>query len=305
MRFYSSVAVDTTLTVAVNSAATSFQVASTTGWPVSFPFTAHIDLGTSNEEIVEVTAAASLTWTVTRGVDGSSPISHSLGATVVHGVSARDFSETQTHMAATTNVHGTGVSSAVVGTTDAQTLTNKTLTSPTVNTPTVTNPTINSGGTWNGSPTLVTPTIASLTNAQHNHSNAAGGGSTLTSPTINTPSITTPAITSAGTWAGNPTFSGQPSIADLTNIQHDHSATSKGGAIPQASVTSLVSALATLTNTSVRVYASNAARDAAISSPTEGYSPTRLTHTSCGCTSPHGFPLLARCLARGSYEPLT
>ena len=230
MRYYSSVAVDTTLTVAVNTSATTFQVASSTGWPVSFPFTAHIDLGTASEEIVEVTNASGTTWTVSRGIDGSSPISHSVGATVVHGVSARDFSETQTHMAASTGVHGVAGGSSVVGTTDTQTLTNKTLTSPTINggslnsaaitgstftNPSISNPTITGGGSWAGSPTIATPTIASFVNMQHNHSNAAGGGSTLTSPTIATPAITTPTITSGGSWAGSPTIT-SPTISGPT-----------------------------------------------------------------------------------------
>jgi hypothetical protein len=56
---------------------------------------------------------------------------HNTTAVIKHGVSARDYSDSRDHEAATTNVHGLAVSSAVVGTTDTQTLTNKTLTAPT------------------------------------------------------------------------------------------------------------------------------------------------------------------------------
>lgn len=61
-------------------------------------------------------------------------MAHSTGATARHGVSARDFTEPQTHIAGTNNVHG--VTGNVVGSTDTQTLTNKDLTSGTNTFPT-------------------------------------------------------------------------------------------------------------------------------------------------------------------------
>lgn len=229
-RYYSSNAVETTLTSPISNSATTIQVASVTGYPTSFPFTIQVELGTSNEEIIEVTNVAGTTLTVVRGVDGSSALSHSAGATVVHGVSARDFREPQEHLGEDLGIHGLGPSTAVVGTDTVQTLSNKTLTSP----------------------VLLTPTIADLTNVQHDHSGASDGGSAL--GTIGAPVTLggAPALTdytnaghnhsnaaTGGSTLGPVTLTGQPTIADLTNAQHDHSAANKGGAVPQASITGL------------------------------------------------------------------
>lgn len=164
-RYFSSNAQEASLTAGINSADTILQVDTITGYPVQFPFPIIVDQGTSSEEIMLVGGVAGSSFTsVTRGYDGSTAVSHSTGARIVHGVSAVEFNDSQGHIDAASNVHGLSGGAEVVGTTSAQTLTSKTLTSPTIN-----------GGTAN-SPTLVTPTIASFANAQHNHTNAANGG---------------------------------------------------------------------------------------------------------------------------------
>jgi len=155
-RYYSSVARRTTLTSDINASATSVVVAAATGFPSLTPYTLIIDQDTVNEEIVEVTSRSGTTLTVTRGVDGTTGVSHTAGAQVEHGVSGRDFSESRQHEDASENVHGTGSGSAVVGTTDTQTLTNKTLTSPTINAATL-------SGTLSGGATLSGQTITSAT----------------------------------------------------------------------------------------------------------------------------------------------
>lgn len=126
-RHYSSVAKETTLTFGVSASAGTITVGDLAGWPVQTPFTAVIDPGEPNEEIVTVTSVGGLTLYVERGEDGSMAIEHSAGAIVRHMMTGRDLREPQEHMAAATGVHGLGPGSAVVGTTDEQVLTNKTI----------------------------------------------------------------------------------------------------------------------------------------------------------------------------------
>lgn len=124
---YSNTSFATTISPGINSIVTTMTVASVLGLPVSFPYTVIIDIDQSSREVVTVTNAVSTSLTITRGVDGTTATSHSSGASVVHGVVARDLAEPQAHIDAEEDVHGVGGSAAVVGTTTSQTLTNKTM----------------------------------------------------------------------------------------------------------------------------------------------------------------------------------
>lgn len=188
IRKYTSRSQKTTLSVALTSTATTATVGSAStllgGATVSGgeTFAVVIDPDTALEEIVYVTAVSGNNLTIVRGVDGSgtegvSGQAHSAGAEIKHESIGRDFREANEHHEASANVHG--LTSTVVGTTDAQTLTNKDLSSTTNSFP-------SSLATLNGAQTLAnktltTPTIASFTNAQHSHADAAGGGQILAS----------------------------------------------------------------------------------------------------------------------------
>lgn len=92
-RYFSSVAVATTITGNISASATTVSVNSLTGYPASTPWTALLDPDTAAEEIVTVTNVSGTTLTIVRGVDGSTGVAHSAGAVLRHAVTARDFDE--------------------------------------------------------------------------------------------------------------------------------------------------------------------------------------------------------------------
>lgn len=48
---------------------------------------------------------------------------------------------------------------------------------------------------------------------------------------LNSLPLVSPVISSGGSWAGNPSFTGQPQVADFTNSDHSHANTAGGGTL--------------------------------------------------------------------------
>lgn len=93
-----------TLAVEVNASAVTLEVSSTSGFPTA-PFVIALERGTVNEEVVLCTAKTSTTFTVTRGWDGTTGKAHAAGAAVEHTTAAIDYSEANTHINSTGDVH--------------------------------------------------------------------------------------------------------------------------------------------------------------------------------------------------------
>jgi hypothetical protein len=101
MRQYSSTSVATTLSAGINDVATTITLATGTG--ASFmggitlapgnvdQFTAALDVDTTHEEIVFVTARSGDTLTVVRGQAGTTNISHTAGASIKHVLTSNDL----------------------------------------------------------------------------------------------------------------------------------------------------------------------------------------------------------------------
>jgi hypothetical protein len=209
-RNYSATAIETTLVNSITSAATgdttaSVTVASTSGMPAA-PFSLIIGPDTNKEEVVTVTVVAGTTLTIVRGQDNTQAVAHSAGAGVRHGVSAREFKELQTHIAARgydadsailsgvdSHVHGlVSGDGSVVGSTQSVTLTRKTLTTPTINGATLSGAVTSTATITGGTVTAATITSSTVTSSTITSgtlgSNLAAGGFKITglgTPTAN------------------------------------------------------------------------------------------------------------------------
>jgi hypothetical protein len=187
-RYYASTAKQASLAASVDSVVESITLDLVTGFPSNYPYTLVVDPDTNKEELIKVTGVSGTVATVQRGQDGTTAISHSIGATVRHVVSGQDFNEFSAHAGTSADptkagVHG--VTGNVVGTTDAQTLTNKIISGAVI---------ANGGISFEGSTDDVNETTLTVTNPTADRTitipdatgtvTLDGVASTLTSKTI-------------------------------------------------------------------------------------------------------------------------
>jgi len=286
-RYFSSIAVETSLQSSIpaqaqGSSNSSFIVESVSGFPTSYPYTLIIDPDTSKEEVLTVTSGSSTTLVVTRGVDGTQGVAHSAGAVVRHGVSGRDFRESQNHIAARgwdldeailvaanqTHVHGIAVGDgAVVGTTKAQTLTNK----------------VYSSGTVTGAFTATSATFTGGT-----FTSATVTSSTVTASTI-VSSTLTGSFTASGATFVSPTISGSPVITGLSSAgMVDSSATPKNyvdAILGSATAAATSAASAAASATAAATSATSAAASASAASGSASAASASATAAATSATS--------------------
>jgi hypothetical protein len=287
-RNYSSRSQQTTLTSAVTAGASSMVVVSGAALlggqsiPGGTTFTIVLDPDTAIEEIVDATAVGGNTFTITRAIDGSSAQAHSAGAVVRHMAIGRDYRESNQHIEATTAVHGLGVSSAVVGTTDTQTLTNKTLTSPTITNPNISGAGVDASIVFEGAtPDAFETTLTVVDPTQDN---------TVTIPnTTGTVVIATAVQTLTNKTLTSPTISGSPVITGLSSAgMSASSATPKDyvdSILGSATAASTSAASAATSATSAATSATSASNSAIASASSATASATSATAAATSATS--------------------
>lgn len=293
-RYYSSIAVETALSGSIpaqaqGAANTAFIVASVSGFPGSYPYTLIVDPDTSKEEVVTVYAGSGTTLSVYRGEDNTQGVAHSAGAVVRHGVSGRDFRESENHIAARgydidqtildaadqTHVHGIATGDGViVGTLKSQTLTQKTLTTPTINGATI-------SGAFTSTATVTGGTFTSVT---------------VTSSTISTSTFTGSFTASSATFV-SPTISGSPVITGLSSAGMSSSSAApksyvdailvlqEASAASSATSASMAATSAASAATSATSAAASAATAAASVATIAGYATSAANSASAAATS--------------------
>ena len=300
-RYYSSTAAKTTLSSAIDSSSTSLQLAAASGLPSQYPFTLILEKDTANEEIVEVTGLVGSAYTITRNIDGSGAKSHSIGALVEHGVSARDFSDSRSHEAAT-SAHG--VTGDVVGTGGAQTLTNKTLTSPTINTPTIAGATLTGAVTSSATVTVTGSivvsggTITGLSSAGMIASSAApknyvdsilGSATAASTSAASAATSATAAATSAASAATSASSAATSASSALTSQTAAATSAASAATSATAAATSAASALTSQTSAAASATAAaTSASSASTSATSAAASATTASNSAATATTSAG-----------------
>lgn len=192
VRNYGSAVPATTLASSASNVASTITVTSSSSFP-STPFVAILDRDTASEEVVLVTNVAGATWTVTRGYDGTAGLSHLASSTVEHGVSAIEFREANTHVNATTGVHGVSGAIASVSYVDAVDVLKAPLASP----------------TFTGTVVVPTPAVGGAATTKTYVDTADALKANLANPTF-TGTVTVPTASAPG----SPTTKAQMDAAD-------------------------------------------------------------------------------------------
>ena len=273
VRQYTSRSQQTTLTSAVTSggttinvsnASTLFATVSGSSLSTSSTFTVVIDPDTALEEIVDVTGASSNTLTITRSVDAESTATdHSAGAVVRHMIIGRDLRDSNTHIEASSSVHGlSATGGVVVGTAQIQTLTNKTLTTPIV-----------AGATLSGAITsTATITGGTLTGAIVTGLTSSGLGDTQATPKNYVDAI-----------LGSATAAATSAASAATSASSASTSASSAATSASSAATSASSALTS--QTAAATSASSASTSASSAATSASSASTQATAASTSATS--------------------
>lgn len=296
-RNYSAIATETKLITSLVAASqgditSGVSLNSVSGFPSTVPYTLIIDPDTSKEEVVTVQSIVGTTVTIKRGENNTQAVAHSAGVSVRHGVSAREFTELQTHISARgvdsdsailngidTHVHGIAVGEGdVVGTKKTQTLENKTLISPTITgTPGVDTSIVFEGATadaYETTLTVVDPTADRTITLPD-----ATGQVVLrdTTDTLTNKTLTSPVI------SGSPVITGLSSAGMVSS-----SATPKDyvdSILGSATAASTSAASAATSASSAAISAASAATSATASASSASASATSATAAATSATS--------------------
>lgn len=292
-RYYSSTAAKTTLSNAIAANSATLELSAASNLPAQYPYTLILEKDTANEEIVEVTGLVGTAYQIQRGIDGSGAKAHSIGATVEHGVSARDFTESRAHEVATT-AHG--VVGTIVGTTDTQTLTNKTITGATITGLSSVGMVDSSATPKNYVDSILGSAIAASTSAA---SAATSASSALTSQTSAATSASSAATSAASALTSQSSAATSASSALTSQTAAATSATS-AAASATAAATSATSAAASATAAN-----SSAVTAAASVATISGYASAAATSEANALTSANSAATSASSAATSAASALT
>jgi hypothetical protein len=311
VRLYTSRSQQTTLTSAVTSGGTTINVSNASilfatvaaaSINANATFTVVLDPDTALEEIVEVTGASSNTLTITRSIDAEGTATdHSAGAVVRHMIIGRDLREANTHIEASSSVHGlTSTGGVVVGTAQIQTLTNKTFTTPIINgatlSGTITSTATVSGGTITGAvvtglsapsngsdattKTYVDAILGSATAAATSAASAATSASSASTSASSAATSASSAATSASSALTSQTAAATSASSASTSASSAATSASSASTQATAATTSASSASASASAASTSATSAAASATAASTSATSAAASATAASTS-------------------------